>query len=164
MNHYYHAMQQSAFATCEEVRAPPAGPDRRSPVFCPKPRRLGPLSPVDPVRPLRWHVSHQADLSEPKAGAELLDLFLTKGGDQSNVASSPPFFCGSPPTRSTNPLVRDARFGEAGPAGPGPNPVQPPSPRKGCVRAKFGLAPAAVRVEGFDCGGRRSRGITAVAG
>nr|CAD1842325.1 unnamed protein product [Ananas comosus var. bracteatus] len=130
MNHYYHAMQQSAFATCEEVRAPPAGPDRRSPVFCPKPRRLGPLSPSTRSDPSAGTL---ADLSEPKAGAELLDLFLTKGGDQSNVASSPPFFCAA-------------------------------VPRKGCVRAKFGLAPAAVRVEGFDCGGRRSRGITAVAG
>ena len=28
------------------------------------------------------------------------------------VASSPPFFCGSPPSRATNPRVEDARFSE----------------------------------------------------
>ncbi|XP_008797840.2 uncharacterized protein LOC103712909 isoform X2 [Phoenix dactylifera] len=82
MNHC--AMQQNAFAACEEMRGGSSSVvvDRRSPVFCPKPRRLDPLSAAaaaaDPVRPLRWHASHQADLSDFKAGSELLDLFLTK--------------------------------------------------------------------------------------
>ncbi|XP_008797839.2 uncharacterized protein LOC103712909 isoform X1 [Phoenix dactylifera] len=171
MNHC--AMQQNAFAACEEMRGGSSSVvvDRRSPVFCPKPRRLDPLSAAaaaaDPVRPLRWHASHQADLSDFKAGSELLDLFLTKGGEQ--VASSPPFFCGSPPSRAANPVVQDARFGEDRPPAPiATLPVQsgsPMSPRKGCVRAKFGLMPAAVRVEGFDClnRDRRSHSITAVA-
>ncbi|KAG1334790.1 hypothetical protein COCNU_03G009090 [Cocos nucifera] len=167
MNHC--AMQQNAFAACEEMRgASSVVADRRPPVFCPKPRRLAPLSTAaDPVRPLRWHATHQADLSDSKAGADLLDLFLTKGGEQ--VASSPPFFCGSPPSRAANPVVQDARFGEDRPPAPiAALPVpsgSPMSPRKGFVRAQFGLKPAAVRIEGFDClnRDRRSCGITAVA-
>ncbi|XP_072985588.1 uncharacterized protein [Typha latifolia] len=171
MNHY--AMQKSAFPACEEMRGAVAVSDWKSPVFCPKPRRLGPLSVVDPVRPLRWQASNQPDLYDSKAGAELLDMFLSKGGEQSPVASSPPFFCGSPPIRAANPLVHDARFGvdrPPTPVGPIPTPIihsGPPqmSPRNTRVRAKFGCEPAAVRIEGFDCldRDRRSHGITAVA-
>ncbi|RZR99585.1 hypothetical protein BHM03_00029147 [Ensete ventricosum] len=46
----------NAFAVaCDEMR--PAFPfaDRKTPVFCPKPRRLSPLAGIaDPVRPPRW--------------------------------------------------------------------------------------------------------------
>jgi hypothetical protein len=103
--------------------------------------------------------------------------------EQSPVASSPPFFCGSPPSRVANPVVHDIRFGEDRQLTPtpfsinsGPHPVAmhqsgtgvPMSPRKGCVRsaATFSFQPAAVRVEGFDClenCDRRGHGITAVA-
>lgn len=121
---------------------------------------------------------------------ESLDLFFNflifhlifQAEEQSPVASSPPFFCGSPPSRVANPVVHDIRFGEDHPLTPtfsinnGPHPVAmhksgtgvPMSPRKGCVRSatKFGFQPAAVRVEGFDClenRDRRRHGITAVA-
>lgn len=104
---------------------------------------------------------------------------LQQGGDDP-VDSTPPFFCGSPPTRSANPLVNDARFGEAAPDNfplPNPNPIpmaspvpipapSPASARAGRARTKLGFAPAAVRIEGFDCldrGRSRSRGIPAVA-
>jgi len=74
------------------------------------------------------------------------------------VASSPPFFCGSPPGRAANPLVQDARFGDeklcptlliSSPSGL----LSPSSASRkgGCVRMSFGLKPAAVRVDGFDC-------------
>ncbi|KAJ6853641.1 uncharacterized protein M6B38_113455 [Iris pallida] len=44
------AMQQNAFAACEDTWA-----DRKTPVFCPKPRRVGQLAGPDPLRPnLRW--------------------------------------------------------------------------------------------------------------
>ncbi|KAL6007463.1 hypothetical protein ACLOJK_032961 [Asimina triloba] len=101
------------------------------------------------------------------------------GSDNSlgQVASSPPFFCGSPPSRAPNPLVHDARFGDekltpltsAPPTSAGksssPSTTSSSSARKGCVRTKFGLAPAAVRIEGFDCldRDRRSCRISAVA-
>ncbi|KAK9278088.1 hypothetical protein L1049_027646 [Liquidambar formosana] len=29
-----------------------------------------------------------------------------------HVASSPPFFCGSPPSRASNPVIQDAQFGK----------------------------------------------------
>ncbi|XP_074582675.1 uncharacterized protein LOC141838942 [Curcuma longa] len=171
MNHC--AMQQpNAFIACEEIRGPFAVAERKPPVFCPKPRRVNPFhSVVDPVRPLRWHTSHQLDLSDSKAGADLLDIFLSKGAEHNQFSCSPPFFCGSPPSRAANPVVHDARFGEDRPPTPfAPSPLtqsgSPVSPKQGCAHAKFGLVPAAVRVEGFDClnRGRRScSSITAVA-
>ena len=77
--------------------------------------------------------------------------------------SSPPFFLGSPPSRVPNPLIQDAQFGNdnfvpilAIPEGA---PAPPPSftstcgrnNRGGCVPVKFGIKPAAVRIEGFNC-------------
>ncbi|XP_073000061.1 uncharacterized protein [Typha latifolia] len=162
MNHC--GMQQNAFASCDEFA------NRKSPVFCPKPRRLGPPPPVVPVRPLRWHTSHQVDFFDSRDGSEVVDIFFPKGGEHNYVASSPPFFCGSPPSRAENPVVHDARFGADRPVSPvGPvQVVRPGSPMSpsGCARAKFGFKPATVRIEGFDCLGSRGRrgcGITAVA-
>ncbi|KAF8390123.1 hypothetical protein HHK36_024645 [Tetracentron sinense] len=174
MNHC--AIQQNAFAACDEMRSSVSISDRRDPVVCPKPRRLGFFHNAinDPIRPLRWHLSHQAELCDSKAGTELLDIILTKGST-TQVASSPPFFSGSPPSRAANPLIQDARFGEEkltpwspqqipGPSGLSPSPSS--SARKGgCVRTKFGHKPAPVRVEGFDCldRDRRNCSIPAVA-
>jgi hypothetical protein len=127
--------------------------------------------------------SYQMEMCDLRTGPELLDLFLPKAEEQSPVASSPPFFCGSPPSRVGNPVVHDIRFGEDRqltpipfPINSGPHPVTihqsgtgvPMSPRKGCVRSatKFSFQPATVRVEGFDCldnCDRRRHGITAVA-
>lgn len=94
------------------------------------------------------------------------------------VTSSPPFFCGSPPSRAANPLIQDARFGDENfsPLSP-PSWVVvpaaasglPPSPsssarKGGCVRANFGNNPV-VRIEGFDCldRDRRNCSIPALA-
>ncbi|RRT39187.1 hypothetical protein B296_00045841, partial [Ensete ventricosum] len=143
MNHC--GMQQNAFAACEEMRAPFAFVDRKAPIFCPRPRRFSPLAAVaDPLRP-----------------DEELD----------QLATSPPFFCGSPPSRAANPVIHDARFGENHPPALfAPSPLTlsgpPMSPKQGCAHAKFGLLPAAVRVEGFDSlnrDGRSCSGIAAVA-
>jgi len=136
--------------------------DLRGPVVCPKPRRVGILANSS-IRPLRWQMSHQADGIDVNAGAELLDIILKKddnGAEKSatQVASSPPYFCGSPPARAANPLIKDAHFGDEkvfamSPfANPSPSSVLSPSARKGgCARVKYGFKPAAVRVEGFDC-------------
>ncbi|KAF7132599.1 hypothetical protein RHSIM_Rhsim09G0107800 [Rhododendron simsii] len=180
MNHHCAVQQQNAaFAACEEVRTTVyvSMSDRREAVVCPKPRRLGLLNHgvPDPIRPLRWQISHQSELlCESKAGTDLLDIILLKGGygaDQTSapVASSPPFFCGSPPSRVSNPLIQDDRFGDEkfNPVSPRSIPVPPPpglslspssSSRKGgsCVRASFGNNPA-VRIEGFDCLDRDNR-------
>ncbi|XP_074561553.1 uncharacterized protein LOC141817828 [Curcuma longa] len=168
MNHC--GMQQNGFAAGEEIRAPFAVPERRPPVFCPKPRRLSQFATAvaDPLRPLRCRSSYQKNFSDSKAGADLIDIFLTKGEDQNQLASSPPFFCGSPPSRAANPVVHDARFGEERPQPASiapslltqPNPPMPPKQVR--VHAKFGLAPAAVRVEGFDCLDRGRRGCSSI--
>lgn len=139
--------------------------DMRETVICPKPRRVGLVSGTDSVRSLRWHVCHQAELSECKAGADLLDIIYPKGGhdiEQScaQVALSPPFFSGSPPSRVSNPLIQDARFSDNkfSPISPRSFPIpsglssSPSSPSQmgGCVRVSFGDN-LSVRIEGFDC-------------
>ncbi|KAL1556633.1 hypothetical protein AAHA92_12227 [Salvia divinorum] len=174
MNRY--AIHQNSFAAYEEVRGRSA--DIKETVICPKPRRLGLLQttlhePSYP-RPLRWHASHHQELFDSKAGSELLDIILAKGGCGSDqavpplVASSPPFFSGSPPSRVSNPLIQDARFGVDLCTPVSPRAILPPSPsssrKGGCVRANFGNNPA-VRVEGFDCldRDRRNCSIPALA-
>ncbi|GFZ16094.1 hypothetical protein Acr_25g0005030 [Actinidia rufa] len=176
--------QQNAFAACEEMRSSVSVSvyDRRETVVCPKPRRLGLLNPTvtDPIRPLRWQLSYPTELCESKAGTDLLDILLPKGGHGveqycEQVASSPPFFSGSPPSRVSNPLIQDARFGDDKftpisprsmiPIPSGLSSSSPSSSRKGgCVRASFGNNPA-VRVEGFDCldRDRRNCSIPALA-
>lgn len=145
------SIQQNMSARCEDNRNSVCLPDFGDTVICPKPRR---------------------------AGNDIWDIIHSMGGyglEQSctNVASSPPLFCGSPPSRVANPLIHDARFGEESVLPPLSqlSPVPPPSglssssPRKGgCVRANFGNKPA-VRVEGFDCldRDRRNCSIPALA-
>ncbi|XAR52413.1 hypothetical protein NMG60_11020494 [Bertholletia excelsa] len=184
MNHCA-VQQQNAFAACEEMRSSVSASvfisDRKETMVCPKPRRLSLLNTVaaDPIRPLRWNLSHQPEPCESRAGTELLDIILPKGGhgaDQSfaQVASSPPFFCGSPPSRVSNPLIQDSRFGDEKFTPISPRSIPIPSglssspsssARKGgCVRANFGDNPA-VRIEGFDCldRDRRNCSIPALA-
>lgn len=152
-------------------------------VVCPKPRRLGlfNFSVNDhPVKPFRWHRSCQVEPCDSNSSdSNPLDNLLTKDGDfdveQSwpVLGSSPPFFCGSPPSRVANPLIRDARFGDenCSPLSPPswvvvPAPSSPSSSARkgGCVRANFGNNPS-VRIEGFDCldRDRRNCSIPALA-
>ncbi|XP_020596047.1 uncharacterized protein LOC110036043 [Phalaenopsis equestris] len=149
----------------------PAG-DRQ--VICPRPRRL--FAAAAAARPVRWSAVFPSEASDPKPANDAIDFLFTKQTDP-----TPPFFCGSPPSRSVNPVVHDARFGEAVPAGPVPlapaligtgsgsgsgSGSSSASSRSGCTRVRYGLMAAAVRVEGFDCLDRessRSRGIPAFA-
>uniref|UniRef100_A0A1J3JZ05 Uncharacterized protein n=1 Tax=Noccaea caerulescens TaxID=107243 RepID=A0A1J3JZ05_NOCCA len=159
MNHC--KLQENAFMSRDESRGS---------VVCPKPRRVGLLA-NNVVRSFRLHSSCQtepgaADVCDSKAGADLLDIIRRKEETLSAVASSPPFFFGSPPSRAANPLAQDARFGDEklNPVSPSlspflpsssPSPSPSPSPSRvkggGCGRVNFGFKPAAVRVEGFDC-------------
>lgn len=174
------AVQQNAFSVREEMLSA-AAVDRRERVVCPKPRRLGVINATTVVNdnPFR----HRFDTI---AANDALDLLFFKGGcglenfnsTNTQLASSPPYFCGSPPSRVANPLIQDARFGDEkpkipsffSPTGATPTPSSPPSSsagRKGssCGRVNFGNNPA-VRVEGFDCHldrERRSRSIPALA-
>ncbi|KAG7023234.1 hypothetical protein SDJN02_14259 [Cucurbita argyrosperma subsp. argyrosperma] len=147
--------EQNAMAACQEMRM--------ESVVCPKPRRLvlQTLPDNDPITAHRWPIGH-AKTGNSKAGAEFLDMILAKESFGENLshqlATSPPFFWGSPPSRTSNPLVQDEQFGN------GNNIYQlceePPSPsthKGGCTRMKFGHRPAAVRIEGFDCLDRDAR-------
>ncbi|MED6194494.1 hypothetical protein PIB30_029142 [Stylosanthes scabra] len=179
---------EDMFAMIQQQNVVASSRQDMSCVVCPKPRRVGLLNlnataNDHPSRSFRWHLSCQAEPCDSKsAGSSPLDTILTKGDfdmEESwpQVASSPPFFCGSPPSRVANPLIQDARFGNENfsPLSPSswvvvPSPSGlPPSPsnsarKGGCVRANFGNNPA-VRVEGFDCldRDRRNCSIPALA-
>uniref|UniRef100_A0A0V0IWC5 Putative ovule protein n=1 Tax=Solanum chacoense TaxID=4108 RepID=A0A0V0IWC5_SOLCH len=161
--------QQKAFMGCVGV-----GEIRRADIsvsdglVCPKPRRNGLFN--EPIRPSRFLQINNQQMNDYdlKARTELLDIILTKGSydvEMTNfeMDSSPPFFFGSPPSRVSNPLIQDAQFGNdnfvpilAIPEGA---PSPPPSFTStcgrnnggGCVPVKFGIKPAAVRIEGFNC-------------
>ncbi|CAH9084803.1 unnamed protein product [Cuscuta epithymum] len=163
-------------------------------VACPKPRRVGGFfnSPsgfdaVQSIKPSCYlQFGHQMEACDSESGTELLDIILTKGGcsygeGRANFqtdSSLSPFFSGTPPSRSSNPLIQDTQFGHdifdpitptleaiapPPPSSPPPPPL-PSSARKnggGGCGMKFGNKPAPVRIEGFNCG--RSCSISAVA-
>ncbi|KAK1423163.1 hypothetical protein QVD17_18458 [Tagetes erecta] len=150
-----------------------SSPDEMRSMVCPKPRRLSHFTTAfnEPVRPLRWQMSYPSEYHESyhdsKTGAELLDTIFSKGGGYggygaseqicTQVASSPPFFSGSPPSRVSNPLIQDARFGDDNVSPLSPRSMVPNPASSGLqIRSSFGNKPA-VRVEGFDCLDRDNR-------
>ncbi|XP_059299802.1 uncharacterized protein LOC132052330 [Lycium ferocissimum] len=177
MNMY--AYQQKALVGCVGVGETDISVSNG--VVCPKPRKVGFFNSVEePIKPyqLLQFRNQEMEACDLKAGTELLDIILTKGKnyevDKANfeVASSPPFFYGSPPSRAGNPLIQDAQFGNHSfvPILPVPEravaPTTPPPSSAimsggGCVRVKFGNNTAPVRIEGFNC--RGSNSISAMA-
>ncbi|CAA6661296.1 unnamed protein product [Spirodela intermedia] len=174
MNHC--AVQQSAMAAYEEMRRPFVSivSDRRDPIFCPKPGRLSRfVAAADAIRPLRWHLGPQTEPCDSKPGSEVLDIILTKVPwwvRRRRTSAAPRRADRLTPSPSTPASARPA----APPLTLLPTPAAATAvsggaarTAAGCVRAKFGPVPAAVRIEGFDCidsdGHRRSRGIAAVA-
>lgn len=135
-------IQQSCVAALEEVKSTVSlTSDKKAALVCPKPRRL------DSVRSFLWHFSnHHQQGSDTGAVADTLeDIILTKGGAH-QVEASPPFFCGSPPSRVSNPVVMDVKFGQETP----PELSSPSGRKGGWARSNFGNKPS-VRIEGFDC-------------
>lgn len=137
-------------------------------VVCPKPRRIG----LFDSSYVHSNESIRSEACDLKAGTELLDIILTKGNydeEKTNfeMASSPPFYFGSPPSRVSNPLIQDSQFSndnfvpiqaipEAAAASPPSftSTAASASARKnggGCVPVKYGNKQAAVRIEGFNC-------------
>ncbi|KAI9074300.1 hypothetical protein K1719_043723 [Acacia pycnantha] len=165
MNHCSY--QMNSLTSCEERRM-------EEPVVCPKPRRLSLLniSIDDHIRPLKRPINHNqsSEIEDLGVGEDLMNIIFSKEGYtgrfESQIASPPPFFCGSPPSRASNPVIQDEQFGNEtsnlsyfAPASPSS------SSARGCARMKFGLKPAAVKIEGFDClnRDRSNRSISAVA-
>nr|GMD39398.1 uncharacterized protein LOC109159587 [Ipomoea batatas] len=148
-------------------------------IACPKPGRVGGL--VDELtRPSCLQpFSQQTEACDSEAGIELLEIILSKGGchvgtPNLQMASSPPFFSGSPPSRAMNPLIQDLHFGHddfvAVPSPlrtvvlPLPSPPLTPSSTRmngGGCGMRFGQKPAQVRIEGFNC--RQNYSIPAVS-
>ncbi|GJV85810.1 hypothetical protein Tco_0077689 [Tanacetum coccineum] len=125
-------------------------------VVCPKPRRVDRLHHHGSFR---LHHNYPMNQSDLEGGNQLLDVILTKecyGVDRANN----PFFNGSPPSRSSNPLIQNAQFCNEKPSQSSPVFVISPSTsnRGSCTNVKLGQKQAAVRVEGFN-----SRGISAAA-
>lgn len=117
-------------------------------VICPKPLRMAvaPCTAKEIYRS-RCRIQSQSTLRcEGEPSYEILDIFLNKSGsgDQANVNSSLPYFCGSPPSRSANPLVNDVQFIENG---------IPPSPvmvsQQSSCGSSIGSNHPSVRIEGF---------------
>ncbi|KAL1536911.1 hypothetical protein AAHA92_29486 [Salvia divinorum] len=79
-------------------------------VVCPKPRRVAPLN-LNTIS--RFHIRNDSN-SRITHGADLLGLILRQDYNEAercgNLASSPPFSFGSPPSRTQNPVVQDADF------------------------------------------------------
>ncbi|KAE8722443.1 putative Coatomer gamma-2 subunit / gamma-2 coat protein / gamma-2 COP [Hibiscus syriacus] len=130
-------------------------------VVCPKPRRVG-------VFLNKFSSCYWSEATDSDDGTDLLDIILSGGGygdekSTNQTASSPPYFCGSPPSRAVNPVIQDVRFdNEKAPlASPAPRYSQS-SRGGGC---KSGKKPPAVRIEGFDCLNRdnNNRSISAAA-
>jgi hypothetical protein len=107
---------------------------------------------------MRWLMSHQSEICDSKEGSDLLDIILAKGEkSRKNISSPPPFFSGSPPSRVSNPLIKDEKFRNETVRPTSPKSVIiSPSRKGGCVRGSFGNKPS-VRIEGFDCLDRDNR-------
>ncbi|KAK7267279.1 hypothetical protein RIF29_19946 [Crotalaria pallida] len=162
-------LDENALASLQEMRCPSTISDLKGTVICPKPRRVG-IFPNMPTRSLRRKICQQGEGSDSKVGAEILDIIFKESYAEEQHANqealSPPYFLGSPPVRAANPLIQDDQFGYAKNT---PQPTfsisssssspslasasSPSSPwrKGGCVRTKFGIKSATVRVEGFDC-------------
>lgn len=153
MNHCGY-QQKNAMRSCEEMRM--------ESLVCPKPIRFG-LMNRNHIRPFRPQIlSYQSEVEDSGVREDLLDIILPKGncyserfGDQFG-SSPPPFFCGSPPSRASNPVIQDELFGNGNGHGNfspfSMAPSSPSSSARGCApMKKFGHTQAAVRIEGFDC-------------
>lgn len=113
-------------------------------------------------------MSQPTGICNYKVGMELLDVILMKDDSgvephhSSRLASSPPFFSGSPPSRAGSPLIQDARFMDGvnpisqlfSAASPSTLPSPGSSGPRGSIKMPFSSKPATVRVEGFDIHGR----------
>ncbi|KAM0015260.1 hypothetical protein Hdeb2414_s0033g00723951 [Helianthus debilis subsp. tardiflorus] len=136
------------------------------PVVCPKPRRFHLLN-TDTRKPLTFHLWY---------GVPDQEIYDSNSCEQPLPSSSPPFFCGSPPSRVSNPLIQDARFKEEKLSPVSPNSIIP-NPSSGVASSSTSTSPSynnirttynnkpSVRIEGFNCldNNRRNCRVAALA-
>ncbi|KAH7352433.1 hypothetical protein KP509_19G044800 [Ceratopteris richardii] len=142
------AETRSEMPKCANLRSTESADEK---IICPKPQRVAVsnLRSVDAIKPMR-HVRSMSPVERDgsDAGCEILDIFLRKSSPFAAFGCSPPIFSGSPPSRATNPLVRDTQFLRS---------HYPTVDRQVSVPSNVPAKPAPiVRVEGFDCGAARS--------
>ncbi|KAF3777225.1 hypothetical protein EJ110_NYTH46304 [Nymphaea thermarum] len=155
----------SAMGSQDGVHFDPS-PDQ---IIYPEPRRATPaLSSLNCCGTpyLKLHREQSSD-----ASVELLDIFLTKsyGDDDDGRSGWTSFFYGSPPARTNNPVVRDARFvnqvsGRPPPwcwNSPGGRPSNRAEKHSPSCSATFGGGKpvVSVRIEGFASGSSESHCI-----
>ncbi|KAL3680981.1 hypothetical protein R1sor_023937 [Riccia sorocarpa] len=138
-------------------------------VICPKPRRVTNVSCPAPdfLKPSRRRRSHTSQSrAEGEAGFEILDIFLSRSGygDSSNFGCSPPYYCGSPPSRSGNPLIHDVQFTHIQRIPPAPSVLSSLSSqqKKSSCGPVYGGNPS-VRVEGFASSAESRCSVPALA-
>lgn len=119
-------------------------------LICPIPHRLAMGSWA--VRDVQLNHSYTTAGNEEEPSFEILGIFLSKGPcvDQTTVNNSVPYFYGSPPIRSDNPLVHDAEFIRKG--APSSSPVN--ISQKTSCGATYATKPS-VRIEGFALKGQK---------
>ncbi|XXG86281.1 hypothetical protein AAC387_Pa11g1203 [Persea americana] len=77
---------------------------------CPKPRRIRSVVP-EFIEPLAYNGSHSK--GKGSRSSEVIDMISSKadnGQEPSSNGCSPSYYCGSPPSRTNNPLVHDVQF------------------------------------------------------
>jgi len=121
---------------------------RKDQLICPIPDRMmasGPCTTRSIHKLYARNHSYAVAGNEGEPSYEILDILLNKSqyGDQTSVKNSHPYFYGSPPNRSDNPLVRDTQFIRKGVPSSPVNLSQNTS-----CGASYGAKPL-VRVEGF---------------
>ncbi|KAJ7567816.1 hypothetical protein O6H91_01G008600 [Diphasiastrum complanatum] len=118
-------------------------------VICPKPQRLPQFVPSPELIKPSLRLCNTITHTDVEAGFEILDIFFSKSA---SLCCSPPYFCGSPPSRSDNPLIHDVQFDHGR--------VSPESPfflqHYSLCEPAHRFSPL-VRVEGFITSGPESR-------
>lgn len=131
-------------------------------VICPQPRRAS-RSPFLMENRANSKPNGTLPMYRADSSSEIYDLILSKNNPDVDTDSTR-FFCGSPPVRTNNPLVRDPKFGTELPSlSPVGSPISKMLEMLG--RIEVGTSPTRgassnsispkVRVEGFACGGNK---------
>ncbi|KAJ7567188.1 hypothetical protein O6H91_02G135900 [Diphasiastrum complanatum] len=121
-------------------------------VICPKPRRASHISNASSdIFRAPFVKSNSVARADIEAGFEILNIFCQSVIGDTNFGCSP-YFCGSPPSRSRNPVIHDVQFSDQKLL---PAPSAFSQQINCCEPARVKESP--IRVEGFVTAGREMR-------